>query len=188
MSTARSGNSFPGLAHSLVICAVLIYGPGPAFAQVADSSSEQTQEAKAVSGKSLTSDKASEDQQQPSAKPVICGLGHLGQCIKDLGHDQAGIWTSPLRIRTRDAYWLAPFAGATAVALHFDAQAQQELGIDQTRIDASNAFSDFGLYGSIGGAAGLYLLGSAKHNERWSVGIFHHPARGSVYSDIWLAH
>jgi len=70
-----------------------------------------------------------------------------------------------LRIRSRDAYWLAPFAGATGVALHYDAQAQQELGIDQTRIDASNAFSDFGLYGSIGSAAGLYLFGSVKHND-----------------------
>lgn len=96
---------------------------------------------------------------------MTCGLTHVGQCLKDLGHDQAGIWTSPLRIRPNDAYWLVPFGAATGVALHYDAQAMQELGIDQTRIDASEAFSDFGLYGSIAGAAGFYLFGTAKHND-----------------------
>lgn len=108
------------------------------------------------------------DQSTPSGSPqgpITCGAIHLGQCLKDLGHDQVGIWTSPLRIRPNDALWLVPFGAATGVAIHYDAQAQQELGIDQTRIDASSAFSDFGLYGSIAGAAGLYFLGSAKHNN-----------------------
>ncbi len=93
--------------------------------------------------------------------PPTCGITHVGQCLKDLGHDQGGIWTSPLRIRSHDAYWLVPFAAATGVSLHYDAQTQQNLGIDKTRIDISNTISDVGLYGSIGGAAGLYLLGSA---------------------------
>jgi hypothetical protein len=95
----------------------------------------------------------------------VCGISHVGQCLKDLGHDQAGIWTSPLRIKPKDAFWLVPFAAATGVALHYDAQAQQELGIDKSRIDTSNTISDVGLYGSIAGAGGLYLLGSATHNE-----------------------
>jgi hypothetical protein len=90
---------------------------------------------------------------------------HPGQCLKDVGHDQAGIWTSPLRIKTRDAFWLVPFVVATGVALHYDAQAQQELGIDKSRIDASSTISDVGLYGSIGGGGGLYLLGLATHNR-----------------------
>jgi membrane-associated phospholipid phosphatase len=85
--------------------------------------------------------------------------------LKDLGHDQVGIWTSPLRIKPKDAFWLVPFAAATGVALHYDAQAQQQLGINKTRIDASNAISDVGLFGSIGGAGGLYLLGAATHND-----------------------
>jgi hypothetical protein len=97
--------------------------------------------------------------------PATCGITHPGQCLKDLGHDQAGIWTSPLRIKPRDAFWLVPFAAATGVALHYDAQAQQELGIDNTRIDISNTISDVGLYGSMGGAGGLYVLGLASHNR-----------------------
>jgi len=108
------------------------------------------------------------DQGTPSGSPngpITCGATHLGQCLKDLGHDQVGIWTSPLRLHADDALWLVPFGAATGVAIHYDAEAQQNLGVDQTRIDASSAFSDFGLYGSIAGAAGLYFLGSAKHND-----------------------
>lgn len=165
MSIVRDRNAFRHFVHSLLICAALIYGPRPLFGQTADSSDERAQEAKSVSDTSSSSDQTSEDQHQPSAQPAICGVTHLGQCLKDIGHDQAGIWTSPLRLRPNDAYWLVPFAAATGVALHYDAQAQQELGIDKTRIDVSSTFSDVGLYGSIGGAGGLYLLGAATHND-----------------------
>src|SRR5262245_58554893 len=55
---------------------------------------------------------------QNSSQAPICGITHVGQCLKDLGHDQAGIWTSPLRISARDTIWLVPFATATGVALH----------------------------------------------------------------------
>lgn len=97
---------------------------------------------------------------------VTCGVNHPGQCLKDLAHDQAGIWTSPLRLSRRDAFWLVPFVGATGLALHFDAQAQQDLGIDKTRIDTSNTISDFGSpYATFAGGAGLYFLGVATHNE-----------------------
>src|SRR6266513_3716311 len=80
------------------------------------------------------------------------------------GHDQTGIWTSPLRVSPRDAFWLVPFAAGTAVALHYDAQAQQNLGIDKSRIDTSNIISGFGSpYATLGGTAGLYFLGLGTH-------------------------
>src|SRR5712671_6106189 len=164
MSIVRNRNAVLYFAHSLLICAALICGPRPVCGQTTDSSAGQAQEAQSVSGSAPSSDQVSEDQ-QPSSEPAICGITHLGQCLKDVGHDQAGIWTSPLRIKPRDAFWLVPFAAATGVALHYDAQAQQELGIDKTRIDASNTISDVGLYGSMGGAGGLYLLGLTTHNS-----------------------
>ena len=37
-----------------------------------------------------------------------CGLKKLDQCLRDLAHDQAGIWTSPLRVNSHDAIWLVP--------------------------------------------------------------------------------
>jgi len=103
-----------------------------------------------------------EDQSTPpssSQARLTCGATHLGQCLKDLGRDQVGIWTSPLRIRSNDALWLVPLAAATGVALHYDAQARQELGIDKTRIDVSDTFSDAGLYGSIAEPVGCTSLG-----------------------------
>ena len=86
-------------------------------------------------------------------------------CRPTLAHDQAGIWTSLLRISSKDALWLVPFAAGTGVALHYDVQAQQDLGIEKTRIDTSDTISDVGLYGSIAGGGGLYLLGLATHND-----------------------
>jgi membrane-associated phospholipid phosphatase len=118
------------------------------------------------SDSSSSANQPSEDQQQPSTQPVICGVKHLGQCLKDIGHDQARIWTSPLRVQPRDAFWLVPFAAGTGVALHYDAQAQQNLGIDKSRIDASNMVSGFGSpYATLGSAAGLYFLGLGTHNR-----------------------
>ncbi len=162
----RIRNAFLYFAASLLACIALICSSAPAFAQTTESSGEQAQEAQWTSGTSPSSDQARENQEQPSTQSVICGVKHLGQCLKDIGHDQAGIWTSPLRIAPRDAIWLVPFAAGTGVALHYDAQAQQNLGIDKSRIDASNIVSGFGSpYATLGGAAGLYFLGLGTHNE-----------------------
>jgi membrane-associated phospholipid phosphatase len=166
MSIVRNRNALQYFVHFLLICAALICGPRRACAQTTDSSREHTQESQSVSDSSPSSDQSSEDQQQPSTQSVICGVAHLGQCLKDIGHDQAGIWTSPLHISPRDAFWLVPFAAGTGVALHYDAQAQQNLGIDKSRIDTSNIVSGFGSpYATLGGAAGLYFLGLGTHNE-----------------------
>jgi membrane-associated phospholipid phosphatase len=162
----RIRNAFLYFAASLLACIALISISAPAFAQTTESSGEQAQEAQWTSGTSPSSDQGPESQEQPSTQSVICGVKHLGRCLKDIGHDQAGIWTSPLRIAPRDAIWLVPFAAGTGVALHYDAQAQQNLGIDQSRIDASNIISGFGSpYATLGGAAGLYFLGLGTHNE-----------------------
>ena len=165
MWIVRNRNGHLYFLYFLLICAAPIYGSTQALAQTTDSSSQQTQEVQSVSGTPSSDDQASEDQQHPSTQSVICGLAHLEQCLKDIAHDQAGIWTSPLRVSSRDAFWLVPFAAGTGVALHYDAQAQQNLGIDKSRIDASNTFSAFGSpYATFGGAAGLYFLGLGTHN------------------------
>jgi membrane-associated phospholipid phosphatase len=165
MAIARIRSAFLPFAHCLVICAALVCGRMPVFAQTTDSSSQRTQEVQSVSGTPSSDDQAS-DQQHPSTRSVICGPAHLAQCLKDIGHDQAGIWTSPLRISYRDAFWLVPFAAGTGVALHYDAQAQQNLGIDQSRIDTSNTISQFGsTYATLGAGGTLYVVGRLTHND-----------------------
>src|SRR5260370_15871409 len=57
-----------------------------------------------------------------------CGLKKLDQCLKDLAHDQAGIWTSPLRINSHDSTWLVPFAGARGAAFAYDQDALRQIG------------------------------------------------------------
>jgi membrane-associated phospholipid phosphatase len=95
---------------------------------------------------------------------MACGLNHPGRCLKDLGHDQAGIWQSPFHVHPRDAYWLAPFGAATGIAINYDAQAQRALGRDKTRVDISSALSNAGLFGSIATAGGLFLVGEARQD------------------------
>jgi hypothetical protein len=156
MSTIRSTH----FALLLAVCAALIYCPRSAYAETIDSSGEQAQEAQPVSGSSPSSDPASQNPGAPSKQSVICGPAHLGRCLKDIALDQAGIWTSPLRLKSRDAFWLVPFAGATAVAIHCDARAQQELGIDRSRIDTSNTISQFGsTYATLAEGGTLYVCG-----------------------------
>jgi membrane-associated phospholipid phosphatase len=161
------GPSNPALhiAQSIAVFAVFLYGSQPAFGQTTVSRPEQAERGSSFSPTSSSSDQA-EDSQQPFAQFVACGVTHLRQCVKDIGHDQAAIWTSPLHIQPRDAFWLLPFALGTGVALHYDAQAQQNLGIDKSRIDTSSAISGLGSpYATLGGAAGLYLIGLGIHDE-----------------------
>jgi len=156
----------PKLGFLVFTLSALLFLPDVVFAQVENPSSDGRPQS------SQTSDSVRQPLDEPqgtpqdsSHGPATCGIKHFGQCLKDVGHDQAGIWTSPLRVSSDDAIWLVPFAGATGVALHYDAQAQQDLGIDKTRIDASDTFSNAGLYGSLAGDAGLYFLGVATHND-----------------------
>jgi membrane-associated phospholipid phosphatase len=165
MSATRSTH----FVNLLLICAGLIFSPIPALAQNAGSYVGQAPEAQTVSGTSPSSDPASQKTGAPSKQTVICGPAHLGQCLKDIALDQAGIWTSPLRLKSRDALWLLPFAGATGVAIHYDPSARQELGIDKKRIDASNTISAFGsTYATIGAGSTVYLIGRLTHNDHLS--------------------
>jgi hypothetical protein len=97
--TVQTGNDTEYPLVVLASCAGVAYS-----LETTDSSGEQAQEAQSVSGTSPPSEQAPENRQQPSTQSVICGVTHLGQCLKDTAHDQAGIWTSPLRIAPKDAY------------------------------------------------------------------------------------
>ncbi|MGC9291898.1 MAG: phosphatase PAP2 family protein [Acidobacteriaceae bacterium] len=91
---------------------------------------------------------------------TICGITHLVRCIEDLGQDDKGIFTSPLRVKATDAYWLAPLGAATGLAFAYDTDAMQQLGVDQDRINTANNISNFGSFYATGAeSAGLYFIG-----------------------------
>src|SRR5258708_36312785 len=149
-TSALIGRAFNYFTASVLIYAALMYSPAL---------SAQTVSLKKTHEGQTSSDPTSETEQAPSTQPVICGPAHLVRCLNDIASDQAGIWTSPFRLHTKDALWLLPFAGATAVAIHYDARAQQELGVDKSRIDTSNAISQLGATYTVLGASGaLYAI------------------------------
>src|SRR6185437_2528094 len=101
-----------------------------------------------------------------SDKP-ICGITHLGRCIQDLGEDEVGVFTSPLRVQPRDAYWLAPLGASVGLAFAYDADAAQAVGIDPDRTNIANKIAGFGSFFATGGeGAGIYFLGLARKDPK----------------------
>jgi membrane-associated phospholipid phosphatase len=97
----------------------------------------------------------------------ICGIAHLGRCIVDLGEDEKGIFTSPLRVQPKDAYWLAPLGAATGLAFAYDADAAQAAGVDVNRANTANTIADFGSFFAAGAeGAGMYFVGLAQKNPK----------------------
>jgi membrane-associated phospholipid phosphatase len=95
-----------------------------------------------------------------------CDLAAPLGCIKDVLHDQVGIWTAPARLRGRKLLWLLPIAGATALAFEYDVQAMNALGPSPTRIRASNDFTHVGSgYVLVGAAALTYAIGRLEHKQ-----------------------
>ena len=97
----------------------------------------------------------------------ICGISHLGRCIGDLGQDEVGIFTSPLRLQPKDVYWLAPLGAATGLAFAYDTNAEQAAGVDANRTNTSNKIADFGSFVTTGAeGAGIYFIGLAQKNPK----------------------
>lgn len=110
---------------------------------------------------------------QRGAQPASddnCGATHLRTCVKDLLQDQVGIFTSPLRTSRGDLPWLVPLAGATALAIAYDADALREVGPTghgRLLIDAGNTISDFGSpHAALAEGAILYGIGAVAKNEK----------------------
>ena len=98
---------------------------------------------------------------------VICGITHLGRCIQDLGQDEKGIFTSPLRLKPKDGYWLAPLGAATGLAFAYDTDAEAQVGVDANRTNTANTIADFGSFITAGAeGAGIYFLGMAKKDPK----------------------
>lgn len=116
----------------------------------------------AASPRSKTANSAGNGKDQ-----TICGITHIGRCIKDLAEDDKGIFTSPLRVRTKDAYWLAPLGAATGLAFAYDTNAETAEGFDKGREDTANTISDFGsFYASGAEGAAIYFIGLGRHNPK----------------------
>jgi membrane-associated phospholipid phosphatase len=97
----------------------------------------------------------------------VCGLAHVGECMKNLAQDEVGVFTSPLRVKPKDAYWLAPLGAATGLAFAYDTDAEAAAGIDPSRTNTANKIADFGSFpASAGEGVGIYFIGIGLDNPR----------------------
>jgi membrane-associated phospholipid phosphatase len=94
-------------------------------------------------------------------------ISAFGACVKDVLHDQRGIWTSPAHLHPRDAIWLAPLAAAVAISIHYDAATLQSVDRTDYGVRFSNAYTHIGSpYVLLGASGAVYALGKLTHNER----------------------
>lgn len=100
-------------------------------------------------------------------RPADCSLKRLDKCVVNVAADQAGIWTSPLRLHSRDMLWFLPFATAVGVSIHQDATTMKEYGSPASAVNFGHQVSRFSApYVSFGAAGAMYLLGSVSGSAR----------------------
>jgi PAP2 superfamily protein len=161
-------NSLSEFLFITALCSSVFIPPLAAQTAPKDKPSSGTSSSTSVSP-SVDSSNSTEDPSAPSKGPTYgpnsCDVSQLRICVKDFLGDQAGIWTSPLRLHAQDALWLLPLAGATAVSLHYDVQTLQQVSTSPNSIRMSNDLSNVGAYGAIGAAGATYIIGKVTHNE-----------------------
>lgn len=96
-----------------------------------------------------------------------CAPGHLQDCLRDILHDQKGLWASPGHMHAADLEWLLPLAGVEALAVHYDQQALDAVGRSQARVNFGTDVSHLGASYTIAGtSATFYLIGHFGHHQR----------------------
>ena len=171
MTSSRIKGCFPFLWCCLLVCATVVFGPRPAFAQATDSSDELNQEPQPVSDTPRSSYQARENQKQPNAPEVVSDA----TCrIRGFAHDT---WTEASQfgqglkavpegvVRPSNLKWELPILAATGVMIaKVDRPADnriQSKSLQQT----AGRWSNVGLGLEIGSAALAYGIGCGKHHS-----------------------
>jgi len=157
---------------ALLLAAMATLCAQPAGAQSASADTPESFDAIANVPNPGESAQTSGQSDSPKSPGVVLNdrcdlLSSIGTCLLNIVHDQAGIWTSPFRIRGRQPAWLLPFAGATVLAFEYDQEAMPRLNSTASRIRISNDVARAGSGYALVGAAGVtYAIGKLTHNER----------------------
>ncbi len=88
--------------------------------------------------------------------------------LKDVVHEQVGIWTSPLRIQYKDLAWLLPLGAVTGITIATDSDAVKKLPSSATFAKRSTQLSNVGLAALAGTGAIIFFDGHAVKNEHAS--------------------
>src|SRR5437660_9202812 len=104
----------------------------------------------------------------PGVYPTAGGGRGFHGLARDFLGDQEQIWTSPAKLRFSDTEWLVPLSGITAGLFVTDRDFSTHLSQNPSTISHYKTLSNAGVGALIGGAGGMWLLGSVRHNEHWS--------------------
>src|SRR5882724_12059089 len=171
MAISRITGAFPFLACSLLVCALVVYGPRAAFAQTTDSSGELTQETEPGSGTPRSSEQTQENQQQPYTQDAAtdggCSIHEFGSDTwteaSQFGHGLKAVPRSA--VRPSNLKWELPILAATGVMIaEIDRPADnriQSKSLQQT----AGRWSNVGLGLELGSAALAYGMGCGKHHS-----------------------
>lgn len=85
--------------------------------------------------------------------------------LPNLVSDQRHIWTSPFRLRTKDAQWLVPAVAATAAVMHFDPQMSADIRQSEPGARNHRRVSDAGVLLLGSAVGGMYFLGRFHSND-----------------------
>lgn len=144
-------------------CVVLAFQVRPGFA--ADDQSQASPLATPKKESTAKSKQASRASKTPAWEegPKQNSLGL--PLLKNIARDQKAIWTSPSRLRFRDATWLVPLAGVTAGLMATDQDVSKHFSNSPDTLKRYRRLSDAGALSLVGAAGGLYLWGKATHDD-----------------------
>ena len=102
---------------------------------------------------------------KPIASPADYDNSLGFHLLRNIALDQRAIWTSPARVRLRDADWLVPFGGLTAGLIATDRDTSLHLSNNPATLNHYDNLSNYMIASLVGGAGGLYLWGHITHND-----------------------
>lgn len=136
--------------------ASLLLGPSGWALQSVDAQSNSTQ----------VESRKSEPHSEPNPAADPARENKVGvSLIRNLGHDQLAIWSTPTKVRLRHLYWIIPASGSLAFLAHYDSDISERLPNGTSFINRSSSLSNYGIASALGVAGGLYLWGHVKGNE-----------------------
>jgi hypothetical protein len=83
----------------------------------------------------------------------------------DFLHDQKDIWTSPLKLRRKDLFWVVPSGLVVGGLIYRDVDAYRGMSVNDAHAATSKTFSDAGVVGMGGLSAGLYFYGLLRSDD-----------------------
>lgn len=103
---------------------------------------------------------APQAQPAPQTRPDDTSAPTIRNFPRNVLHDQASIWTSPIHIRAHDLLWLAPLGAGIGAAIATDTEAMRNVvSHDKSFNDANTTSSNILTAGMIGAPVVLYGYG-----------------------------